>query len=176
MNPIHKYGIVLRLVQEEDAAFILKLRTNTYLNRFISPTSDNLTDQINWIREYKIREFAGLEFYYISEDTEGNRYGTIRLYNFDDNSFEIGSWVFLTDSPARMAIKAQFIGFETGFNYLNADFCRLEIRKKNQSVLRYINDFKAKLVDEDELNYYFVLTKEKYLIRKNKLSHFLKNK
>ena len=173
MNPIHRYGIVLRLVQEEDGEFILKLRTNSYLNRFISPTSDNLTDQLNWIRDYKIRELEGLEFYFIAEDTEGNRYGTIRLYNFDENSFEIGSWVFLPDSPKGMAVKAQFIGFETGFSHLKADFCRLETRKKNQSVLRYIKDFKATIVREDNLNYYFVLTKENFLIRRNRLFNFL---
>jgi len=173
MNPIYKYGIVLRLVQEKDAEFILKLRTHAYLNRYISPTSDNIEDQINWIRDYKIRELEGLEFYFIAEDQEGNRCGTIRLYNFDEKSFEIGSWVFLPHSPAGMAIKAQFIGFETGFNYLKADYCRLETRKKNHSVFRYIKNFNATIIREDDLNYYFVLTKENFLIRKKKLSYFL---
>ena len=173
MTPIHKYGIVLRLVQEKDAEFILKLRTNTYLNRYISPTSDNLTDQINWIRDYKIRELSDLEFYFIAEDTEGKRHGTIRLYNFDEKSFEIGSWVFLPKSPLGMAAKTHFLAIETGFNYLNADFCKIEIRKMNVTVLRYMKEFKITLVKEDDLNYYFSLTKENFFIRRNKLFNFL---
>lgn len=173
MKPINKYGIILRLVEEKDAEFILSLRTNTSLNRYISTTSDNLNDQIDWIRNYKIMELAGLEFYFIAEDLDGKKYGTIRLYDFKKNSFEIGSWLFLPNSPLGMAVKAHFIGMETGYNYLHADFCRLEIRKKNISVLRYIKDFKSTLVNEDDLNYYFILAKEDFLIRRNKLAKFL---
>lgn len=175
MNLINKYGIILRLVQEDDAEFILSLRTNNALNKYISATSDNIEDQINWIRDYKTREQSGHEFYYITEDKQGNRYGTIRLYNFDEHSFEIGSWVFLTNSPIGMAVKAQFIGFETGFDYLKSEFCRLEIRKKNKSVVNYIKDFNATIISEDELNYYFILTKENFLIRRKNLSYLLKD-
>ena len=173
MESLSKYGIILRLVEEKDAEFILKLRTNTLLNRYISSTSDNLSDQINWIKNYKIRELAGLELYFIAEDLNGKRFGTIRLYDFNENSFEIGSWLFLPHSPLGMAVKSHFIGFETGFNYLNADFCRFEIRKMNVNVLRYMKDFKTTLVNDDDLNYYFTLTKENFIIRKNQLSKFL---
>lgn len=141
MNPIHKYGIVLRLVRTEEAEFILKLRTETILNKFISPTSDDLTVQIKWILEYKTRESAGLEFYFVTEDMERNRYGTIRLYNFEENSFEIGSWLFFPKSPLGMAVEAHFIAIEEGFNHLNADFYRIEIRKLNRNILRYIKEF-----------------------------------
>ncbi len=175
MNTIHKYGIILRLVQEEDAAFILKLRTNSLLNKYISPTSFNISDQINWIRDYKIRELTGHEYYYIAEDQNGNMYGTIRIYNFDEKSFEIGSWLFLPNSPLGMAVKAQFIGFETGFEILNAEFCRLQIRKENKVVLKYMQDFETNLVREDELNYYFTLTKENFYKRRSEIP-FLKSK
>lgn len=173
MEPDNKYGIILRLVEEEDAEFILKLRCNNLLNKFISSTSGDITDQINWIKNYKKRELAGLEFYFIAVDLEGKRYGTIRLYNFDEKSFEIGSWLFLPNSPLGMAVKAHFAAYEKGFKYLNADYCRFEIRKRNMSVLRYIKDFKTTLVNEDDLNYYFTLTKENFLIRRNQLSKFL---
>jgi RimJ/RimL family protein N-acetyltransferase len=173
MDPIHKYGLVLRLVEESDAEFILSLRTNPSLGKYLSHTSNSLSDQIKWLKQYKIKELAGLEYYFISEDIEGNRYGTVRLYNFDESSFEIGSWLFLPKSPLGMAVKTHFLVLELGFNLLNADFARTEIRKLNGKVVRYMNDFETTLVKEDNLNFYFTLTKENFFKRRNKLSKFL---
>lgn len=172
MKIVNKYGIILRLVEESDADFILKLRTDIALNRFISYTSPQRDDQLKWIQEYKLRENAGLEYYYIAQDQNGNKYGTIRIYNLDDKSFELGSWLFHTKSPIGMAVKAHFIGFEIGFELLKAEYCRFEIRKKNTGVLRYMQDFEKTLVKEDDLNYYFTLTKENFYKRRNQLSIF----
>jgi UDP-2-acetamido-3-amino-2,3-dideoxy-glucuronate N-acetyltransferase len=175
MEIINRYGITLRLVEEDDAEFILRLRTDSGLNKFISYTSPEIADQIKWIQYYKMRELEGLEYYYIAQDQLGNKYGTIRLYNFDCKSFEIGSWLFHTNAPIGMAVKAHFIGFETGFEVLKAEFCRFEIRKKNKAVLRYIQDFKTTLVNEDELNFYFTLSKQNFYERRNKLPLFNKS-
>lgn len=171
-EPIKRYGIVIRSVEISDAEFILKLRTDKELGRFISPTSPNFEDQVNWIQEYKIREKAGLEYYFIAQDLLDNRYGTIRLYNFDDHSFEIGSWLFRSDSPIGMAVKAHFIGFEIGFEILNKKYSRFEIRKKNEGVLKYMENFETTLVGENELNYYYILSKENFYRCRNKLSIF----
>jgi acetyltransferase-like isoleucine patch superfamily enzyme len=175
MKTISRYGIVLRLVEEDDAKFILNLRIDQKLKQFISDTSPDLADQIKWIQDYKIREQEKLEYYFIAEDHIGNKYGTIRLYNLDEKSFELGSWLFSCNSPLGMAVKAHFIGFETGFEILKADYCKFEIRKKNTAVIRYMQDFITTKVNEDDLNYYYTLSKENFYIRRNKVS-FLKSK
>lgn len=171
-EPISKYGIVLRLVEIADAEFIFRLRNNSDLNKFISYTSPDLKDQIKWIQEYKIREKTGHEYYFIAQDQIGNKYGTIRLYDLDEKSFEIGSWLFNYNSPIGMAVKAHFIGFETGFEVLKAKYCRFEIRKENTAVLRYMQDFETSLVGEDDLNFYFTLSKENFYKRRAQLSIF----
>lgn len=172
MNPITKYGITLRLVDVEDAEFILKLRNDRGLNQFISYTSPHLDDQIKWIQEYKIREKKGLECYFVALDSDGTRYGTIRLYNLDEKSFEIGSWLFQKNAPIGMAVKAHFIGFEIGFEMLKAEYSRFEIRKKNTGVLNYMKDFETNLIREDELNFYYTLSKEKFYKRRSELAFF----
>ena len=62
---IEKYGLYCRLVQEEDAPFILKLRTNKKLSRYVHSVDDSIENQIEWIRNYKKREEKGEDYYFI---------------------------------------------------------------------------------------------------------------
>lgn len=170
MRIISKYGIFLHLVEESDAEFILALRTNPKLNKYISSTSPDILDQQKWIEYYKIKEKQGLEYYYIAKDQLGNKYGTIRLYNFDENSFELGSWIFMPNSPLGMPVKTHMIGLETGFDALKAEYCRITIRKKNIKVINYLEEFNPVINFEDDLDLYYILSKENFYVRKKKLS------
>ena len=51
-----KYGIQLKPVEESDADFIIELRTNNQKSRFISATNPDVTQQKEWIKNYKQRE------------------------------------------------------------------------------------------------------------------------
>ena len=62
---LDKYGLHVRLVNEDDAAFIVKLRTDERLGQFIHATSPDVEQQKAWIRKYKEREAEGLEYYFI---------------------------------------------------------------------------------------------------------------
>ena len=53
---IEKYGLFLKFVDEDDADFILKLRTNKEKSKYISLTNNDLELQKEWIRKYKDRE------------------------------------------------------------------------------------------------------------------------
>lgn len=172
MNPIIKYGIVLRLVTEEDAEFILKLRTDPNLNKYISYTCSFLTNQVKWIQNYKMKEKQGLEYYFIAQNMAGTKYGTIRLCNFEEKSFELGSWVFMPNSPLGIAVKAHLIGLETGFELLKADYCRITVRKNNVGVVRYLDVFQPKKMKEDDLDYYFCISKENFYYSRKKMSVF----
>ena len=53
------------------------------------PNQGNPESQRIWIREYKLREKSGDEFYFISFDpVNGERLGVFRLYNFRDDFLE----------------------------------------------------------------------------------------
>jgi hypothetical protein len=75
-----KYGLNYRLIEEEDAEFIVKLRTNEKLSRFLNQTSNDIFKQIEWMGSYKRREQEGIDFYYIFIDNSGNKLGLSRLY------------------------------------------------------------------------------------------------
>ena len=169
---IDKYGIQLRFATINDADFILSLRTDPNLNQHLSFTSNDNNKQVEWLTNYKLREEKKQEFYFIAE-IDGIAYGTTRLYNFDEESFETGSWLFSQETPAGVAIKADIIGREFGFESLKAKYCRFEVRKENKSVVRYHLGYKPNLINEDELNFYFTLAQEDFNIHKNKLLKFI---
>ena len=54
--PIEKYGCYYRLVEIKDAEFIMSLRTNEKLSRYINETNNKLKDQSDWLKDYKLRE------------------------------------------------------------------------------------------------------------------------
>ena len=60
-----RYGIDARLVQVDDAEFILGLRTNEKLSRYIHATSNDIEQQKSWMRSYKERESKGEDYYFI---------------------------------------------------------------------------------------------------------------
>lgn len=169
---IDKYGIQLRFAEIKDAEFILSLRTNSNLNQYLSFTSNDIDKQIEWLINYKLRETHKLEYYFIAE-MNGIAYGTTRLYNFDEESFETGSWLFSRETPTGVSIKADIMGREFGFETLKAKYCRFEVRKENKSVVRYHLGYKPNLINEDELNFYFTLTQEDFNSHKNKLLKFI---
>ena len=173
MSYIKKYGLCFRFVEVDDAFFILSLRTNPKLNKHLSPTKDNLELQKKWIKKYKEREADEKEFYFVCEDETKSGYGLTRIYNTDKNSFEIGSWVFAENSPEGMPIKADILCKEIGFERLNFDYCRFEVRKKNKRVNQYYRLFNPTLVREDNDNNYYVLTKESFYNKKEKLLHLI---
>lgn len=166
---IRKYGLFIRLVNETDASFILKLRTNSTRNQYIHSINNDIELQVQWLRNYKEREKMVKEFYFLVCNEHLVPQGTTRIYNFSDDTFETGSWVFMSDVPFGMAILGDIIGREVAFENLGFSKCKFEVRKANKSVLNYHYKYEPKLVGEDDLNFYFELDKERFYYYSNKL-------
>ena len=167
--PSTKYGCKFRLVDESDAPFIWKLRTDPVLSRFVSPVHDNLNSQVEWIAGYRKREAAGEEFYIISIDPySGTRQGVNRIYDFKTDTFELGSWLYLPQEDISKSILGDIHAREIGYDVLGFDNCTFEVRKGNKSVIRYHRGYSPELTGEDEQNFYFRLSKETFNHHKNK--------
>lgn len=164
-----KYGITIRLVNETDAEFLYNLRTDIVLSRFLSTTSGTVEDQQEWIKKYKQREQRGEEYYFMAVGPDGERYGTSRLYHFDEESFTIGSWLFSKEAPTGVAIRTDILVREIGFEELGFNFCKFDVRKDNKSVLRYHRAFGPTEISESELDIYFLLGKDAFYNYRNKL-------
>lgn len=161
----------IRLVDIEDAAFILDLRNNPKLNRFISQTSLNVEDQINWIKAYKKRESEKKEFYFIILEN-GIKRGFYRLYNINHFSFTIGSWIFDKCKNKQLPILTDLVVSEYGFKSLKLPVLLLDVRKQNKKVINY-HSLKAPLCfNEDEENFYYLIKSEDWENSKKNILNF----
>ena len=164
-----KYNAYIRLAQVNDAKFIVDLRGDEIKSKFLSEISTDIKMQEDWLKNYKFREAKGEEYYFIVCDLQGNSFGTTRLYNFRGEIFFTGSWVFLDSSPEGLPIIGDILGREIAFDILKYSFCQFEVRKGNSKVLKYHKTYKPRLVDEDELNFYFELNREEFNFQKSNI-------
>ena len=173
---IEKYGLALRYVNQNDADFILKLRTEKNNSRFISTTINDIQAQERWIRKYKEREKAGLEYYFIVYDENKEAFATYRIYNKSNEMIEIGSFITKKNYKNPLsAIKLDILMKEFVFETLNYKCLNFEVRKLNFSVVRYHKEYKPMLIKEDKLNYFFIQTKKKFNVNKKKFKKLFKN-
>lgn len=173
--PIRKFGLVFRLVEERDAAFILGLRTNKELAQFLSPTINDLEKQISWIRNYKVREAKGMEYYLIYGMDEIDPCGVIRLYDISDDAFTSGSWIIRPGCDEFVAASSDLFAMMLGFEVLNMEKCVFDTRKANKKVVRYHRMF-AEETGEDDENYYFEIDRAHYQYKKRFLSKIIGDK
>ena len=53
---IEKYGLKVRLVNENDADFIVSLRSDPNKTKYMVTLNHEIESQIRWMKEYKKRE------------------------------------------------------------------------------------------------------------------------
>lgn len=163
---LDRYGINLRLVKELDAEFILNLRTDSRSARFISETSNALENQILWTRKYKEREAKGLDYYFMYS-VNGERMGVNRLYDITEDEFTGGSFVFKPGCPFEIPVLATLIQLDLGFNVLDKKLAHGDIRLGNHKVIKYHQKIlKVDFTYTDELNQYYIYTREAFNARK----------
>lgn len=114
---LDRYGLHVRLVREEDAEFIVGLRTDPNNALYIHDTNPSVIEQIKWISQYIKREQEGIEYYLLFE-LEGEPQGVYRIYNRHDDWCITGSWVFSPIAHKFSAIKSLIITHEIVFEDL----------------------------------------------------------
>lgn len=171
---IKKYGMDVRLVNENDASFILDLRTDSKLGRYISETSLSLERQTKWLLDYKLRELNGDEYYFIYSYKE-EVVGVNRIYNINFKNKEAvgGSFVFKKGCLIELPILATLIQLDTAFNLLGIDRMLGDIRKDNKKVIKFHKLLKVNFMSEDDLNLYYEYGRNEFNEAKVKLETIL---
>lgn len=163
---LEKYGLKVRLVNEEDSSFILNLRTNGALSRFLHSTEPDIEKQKQWIRNYKNREREGTDYYFIYHK-DGVPVGLNRIYNISDYFGTIGSWICSLDNEAEVSMGTYYLMMDIFFDCIGLDLSVFDVRKGNKQVLRLHKRMGAQGVGESEQNYYFCLNRQTYYINRD---------
>lgn len=169
--------IYLRLVHENDAAFICSLRNDDKLNTYISKSTADINAQKKWIVNYKNKEANGEEYYFIICKLDNDLpIGTVRLYDFKENpkSFCWGSWILNENKTKYAAVESALLVYEAGFAYLGFEQSHFEVMKGNDKVHSFHVKMGAERNAEDEINEYYVFPKDRYLDNKIQYAKFLR--
>lgn len=156
---IGKY-VNLREVKVEDADFILRLRCDEKKSQFLHKTEYDLPKQEAYIKHYfEIPD----EWYFIAEDKNGEPIGTYRIYDVQDDSFCIGSWLMVDGVTAEQSFETDYLVRMYGFNNLGFNKIHFDVRKGNKKVWRYHMSLGAIKTGETELDFLWELKKEDYI-------------
>lgn len=171
---INRYGLHGRFVRESDASYILSLRTDPILSKYLHPIENNLEKQIQWIKDYKKRESEGSDYYFIY-DVDGECIGVNRIYNINVNDGYCtgGSLICKNMGDFRMSIATVLCERDIMFEYLGMLEEIFDVRKGNKQVQKLHQMLGAERYGETELDYLYRLKKEDYFFRRNEIIELL---
>lgn len=109
-------GFRLRPVSNRDASFILELRRDPLLSKYIHQTPPELGEQLKWLEAYYSREN---DYYFVVESIKNNSAeGVISLYNINQSlrNAEWGRWILKDKSLA--AIESCILLYQFAFDCL----------------------------------------------------------
>lgn len=129
-KPIIGKHVIMRSVQCSDAPFILKLRLDENIRKFISPTENNVEKQIQWIQEQREREG---DYYFLYTDLNGERLGVISVYHIQNGVGESGRQMSLGGSVHNM--EAEYLMMCFVFEVLKLKKIFFTIYTFNKSVI-----------------------------------------
>ena len=166
------YFLKFKLADKSDAEFILGLRTNPSKNKYLNYTEPNLENQIIWLKEYKLREERGEELYYIIYENH-IPVGTIRIYNIKENECTTGSWLFSSNTHQLTPIISELLIYEIVYNILKKSTVLFDVRKENKKVVTYHKLKRITLINEDEENFYYSMSRAEWEESKMKIFNLM---
>ena len=170
--PMKRYGISVRLVEEDDAEFILKLRTNRKLSRYLHKTDADIEKQIQWIRNYKKRELEGTEYYFLFYN-DLQKIGVSRISDIKDTNASEGSWICDPSCNYEDIIATSLFGSDIFFEVLELETNIFTVSKGNNSVLKYHRKRGSEVMKETDIEYTLRLDKQNYLKNRERIIKLL---
>lgn len=120
----------------EDAEFTLSIRQDPSYSSAIPLIEGTVEQQIAWIK--KQRESSD-DFFFVVWDKNGNRIGTIGLYDIKGNTCESGR-IIIKGNPFQ-CIEAQVLLDDFGYDHLGLSQIISYIFADNDRALRFSNQF-----------------------------------
>lgn len=164
-------NLIFRDANEDDATFILKLRTDSKKSKYISKTSSELVDQQLWLRKYK-SDYD--QIYFIILNLQNEKIGTVRLYDVINSSFCWGSWILKDGVQSSFAIESALLVYHFGLS-LGFDRAHFSVNKNNSSVWRFHERFGAIKIAENSDSFIYNISLDAINLSLDKFKKYLPN-
>lgn len=160
-NNIVGKHILLRTALGKDAEFILKLRLDPELNKFLHKTDSSVMKQRAWIAEKKK---TADDYHMIIQSLDGKRLGIVALYdiNWKSKAFDWGRWVISKSAPLCTAGESMALVYHFAFNVLRLELALISVYKDNKKVVAFHKGYGAKEIRKDSECVYFRFSKKDF--------------
>lgn len=120
----------LRSVTEDDAEFILEVRNNPQISKYLPPLNVTVEQQSQWITKQRADKDS---YYFILETPDLTPIGTLSVYDIVDDHGEGGRSCSIGEPFAN--IEASVLLNDFTFNTLNLSYATIWVYEGNKSVL-----------------------------------------
>ena len=127
---VEGFGVRLRPVRMEDAAFIVWLRNLEHARGRIGDSAHDTASQQAWLATYFRREG---DYYFIIETAGQIPIGAYGIYDVSKGSAESGRWIIRPEVPA--AVPSALLAFDLAFGRLGLTEIRVKTVSTNHPVL-----------------------------------------
>lgn len=129
------FAFRLRPISDNDAEFIINLRSDPELNRFLHATPTSLDSQLDWLARYYGR--SGDWYFVLERKCDGTPEGLISIYDFDPQrcNAEWGRWILRKGSIA--AVESAWLIYRCAFEQLDLREVYCRTVAQNQSVVSF---------------------------------------
>ena len=127
----------LKSCTEDDAEFTRAIRKDPEFIKFLPKIDNTIEEQKAWIRHQ--REKDG-DYFFVVWDKEGNRIGTISIYDVHGDHAESGRLAIKGDNPFQ-GIEAQILAFRFAYGVLKLECIYAYIFADNERAIRFNKQF-----------------------------------
>ncbi|MEE0139924.1 GNAT family N-acetyltransferase [Fusobacterium ulcerans] len=162
MTKIEGNLINLITVQKKDSEFILKLRNDKKLNKYISYVSNSIEVQEKWIEGYLGREEKTLEYYFLVQNKDDTLCGTVRIYNIDyeKKKGEWGSFILNENRPKGAYKEVVELSLNFALKKLGLTTLNLEFNKENEKAIYIYEKCGFKKIGQDKFNHFYSINRK----------------
>ena len=135
----------LRSVTEEDAEFILDIRNNSRISKYLPPLNVSVAQQRQWITKQRADKNS---YYFILETPDLKPIGTLSVYDIVDNHGEGGRSCCIGEPFA--AVEANVLLTEFMFNTLKLEYTTIWVYEENKPVIALNQSYGYEWVSTNE--------------------------
>ena len=168
-------NLYLKEVSIKDVNYILKLRTDKFLSKYLNHTPKNKNKKLVWLKEYIIRRKNKTEFYFIfqlKKKTNFKNLGFARIIKLKKDTFHFGGWILQKNTKPWVALECCLSIYEYAFNHLNYKKCLLWINLKNLDIIKYHKFLGAKYIKKDKKEIFLRFNSKDFIKLKKRFKYY----